>query len=453
MTWVAVMCAALGGGDPQDAALTETRFHRVHLVNGNFVDGHLLKSTSAGVLLRVKDGEMTVRNDMIARDGKGQYQIEIVKLRSVSDKPALLARPMWETPLNAATFEPKPLWETPLGESALRVGPPSRREAVQNGAPKVARTVPPSVTVEVAREIDRILEAFQKTPKDQVQPLMKEFLPYNEEGMIYLAANLESLDDATLQFAGTVLSFMRRARSVPVLIERLQSSRPEVRAQAAKALGGVADPSSWRALVRLCLDPAPEVRLLALTALVPIAERDAIRPVSDLCLDPDPAVRQKASWAVLDIGRRQSAVPEALQAMGDVLRRAKDPLKPEMITALGKTGEPDAVNYVTGYLLDREPAVRAATVLALATLGGNPAQEAIFQRLDAETDLWAKVQLATGARKLRIRKAIGPLIGWLSDREAYLRDVARDTLRDLSGQDFGTDQDKWSAWWKEAQYR
>src|SRR6185436_5678046 len=64
----------------QDSDVDGLRFHRVHLTNGNFIDGQLVKETAASVLLRLRSGEMTIRRDMIDR-------VEFVKMRDRNQVP------------------------------------------------------------------------------------------------------------------------------------------------------------------------------------------------------------------------------------------------------------------------------------------------------------------------------------------------------------------------------
>jgi len=53
----------------------ETRFHRVHLRNGNTIDGQLVNEGKSAVVLKLKAGEMQIRKDMIDR-------VEMVRMRS-----------------------------------------------------------------------------------------------------------------------------------------------------------------------------------------------------------------------------------------------------------------------------------------------------------------------------------------------------------------------------------
>jgi hypothetical protein len=62
----------------QDQGWTETRFHRVHLRNGNFVDGHLLANEPEAVTLRVKTGELEISRDLVLK-------VEHMRIRSFEE--------------------------------------------------------------------------------------------------------------------------------------------------------------------------------------------------------------------------------------------------------------------------------------------------------------------------------------------------------------------------------
>src|SRR5262245_25732182 len=71
--------------DSSDA--TELRFHRVHLINGNFIDGQLIKDSPQQVLLQIKAGEMAIRRDLIDR-------VEFVKMRDRWTPPIQTSTPV-----------------------------------------------------------------------------------------------------------------------------------------------------------------------------------------------------------------------------------------------------------------------------------------------------------------------------------------------------------------------
>jgi hypothetical protein len=67
----------------RDIVWTETRFHRIHLHNGNVVDGQLVEEDARSVTLSLPVGRMLIRRDQIDR-------VEQVMMRTVTDKPRIL---------------------------------------------------------------------------------------------------------------------------------------------------------------------------------------------------------------------------------------------------------------------------------------------------------------------------------------------------------------------------
>ena len=83
-----ILAAALAQGSLGDAQeiTAEVTFTRVHLVNGNFIDGELVSNAANEVVLKLKFGEITIRRDRIARDVDGKFRVELVKMRSLTEK-------------------------------------------------------------------------------------------------------------------------------------------------------------------------------------------------------------------------------------------------------------------------------------------------------------------------------------------------------------------------------
>src|SRR5579863_3100343 len=80
-----VLLAAVGAAaaQQQEPNWVDVRFYRVHLHNGNVVDGQLVKQTDKEVVLLIQGGEIHFRNDVIER-------LELVKMRSLTEKPLLV---------------------------------------------------------------------------------------------------------------------------------------------------------------------------------------------------------------------------------------------------------------------------------------------------------------------------------------------------------------------------
>jgi len=49
------------------------------------------------------------------------------------------------------------------------------------------------------------------------------------------------------------------------------------------------------------------------------------------------------------------------------------------------------------------------------------------------------------------KRAVLPLINTLKSRWWHIRNLAAESLKRLTGQDFGTDYDEWLKWWRNHQ--
>src|SRR6185503_11564542 len=68
----------------QDADQFQTiRFHRVHLRNGNVIDGNLVALTDNMATLKLSSGEMSIKRGMIEK-------IEYIKMRSLLERPPVV---------------------------------------------------------------------------------------------------------------------------------------------------------------------------------------------------------------------------------------------------------------------------------------------------------------------------------------------------------------------------
>src|SRR6266498_3822034 len=90
-TIVAALALTVGGAalQAQDGQWVETRFNRVFLRNGNFIDGHLIGETNQSVRMKLITGEMTIRKDTIELDSIGRPRVELIKMRSYQELPKL----------------------------------------------------------------------------------------------------------------------------------------------------------------------------------------------------------------------------------------------------------------------------------------------------------------------------------------------------------------------------
>lgn len=389
----------------QEPEWVEVRFHRVHLLNGNFIDGQLLKDTPGQVLLKIKSGEMGIRRDQIDF-------VEYIKMRSLNERPVVRPPP------------------TNPGTSAL---------------PRVKGT---SVNTpeEIRQKVDAILAKLRSTPQGRKQFPVEEMIDLGTEGAVYLATRLTDLTIELQSLVASALGTLKVPQTVPILEPLLGDPTPKLRAVAAVALGLMGDEGKVRYLRPLLRDPDAEVRSTVLGMLAGIEEKDWFDPVSALCGDPDPTVRSRAMGVSARLAVKHSLQETYLGILADQLRRGGPDIRVDMAGAIGSLGRREGWSQLTPLLGDSDPKVRAASAMALLALAAPDSGPDILAQLPREQDRMTRLYLAGTAQKLKLRPAVVPLIDWLSDPDEEIRKAAGTALLNLTGQTFGQDRDKWGKW-------
>ncbi len=140
----------------------------------------------------------------------------------------------------------------------------------------------------------------------------------------------------------------------------LRSGVPDVRAQAARALGLRRVRTSVDAMTALLVDPVPAVRLQAVIGLGRIADPSSVAPLLPLLTDPDRTLAFSTRQALRRIGD--------WDAVGSGSKGADAVLRSSILAAAESVYEADAVALLRKTALDgdRDPAERALAVADLA---------------------------------------------------------------------------------------
>jgi HEAT repeat protein len=299
---------------------------------------------------------------------------------------------------------------------------------------------------EVKNRIDEILKKFHESTAESKSLSVKEIAATGEEGSAYLASLLPSLDQNTRMHAASVLAELKHRKCIPVLEKLLAHEEGGVRAAAAGALSGMGDAQKIRYLKPLLRDRDPGVRKAVVGMLGRVEEKDWLEVMVDLLGDKDRDVRSQA----LTIGGRLAATHkmqgEYLRMLTAALGRLDGPQKADVVAGIASFAKGETWSILTPLLRDGDPSVRSATALALMNLGVTQSGPDIVAALRSERDRLTRVYLAGAAQKLRLANAVEPLVGWLSDSDKEIARVAATSLRAITGQDFGSDLNKWNAW-------
>ncbi len=397
----------------QDAD-SDLRFYRVHLRNGNVIDGELVRDTANEVLLRLKVGEMTIRRDQIEK-------VEFVKMKSQDTK---------------ALYRPDPRKEPPKE-------PP--KEPVKDSA-RIA--IIDKVNPEVKKKVDLMVWKLRTAPGDEKSFPHQELIALGDDAALYLAARIPDMDPKLQPAISSALINLKNVKILPILEMLLNHDAASIRAVAVTVavmiVDGEAEKNRFiRPLVR---DRDQSVRGTVMGLLSNTEDVEWFDAVGELCGDPNKDIRNRALNIVNRIAQKHNLQEKYLHLLAQNVQNRDDGVRADIATAIGSTGKAENWKLVAPMLADIDPKVRAASAQALIALGAPEAGPDLVGMANRERDRWARICVAGAVQKFRLQKAIESIIDWLGDSDEEVKKVAAETLKLLTGENHGADRDKWSAW-------
>lgn len=403
---VAVLAFAVPAWAQQEG-WAETRFHRITLRNGNFIDGTVISDKPNEVTLLLKAGEMNIRRDQIEK-------VELIKMRTWNEKPIIISTPKAASVPKAETSKP------PVGTSVQAV-------------------------VETRRKVEALIKKVQMMPGDSKQFPPDEVAALGDDGIDYLVSLLPKMDQLLKTLAAFAIVALKTPKSEAILTDFVASPNAEIRLAAVSASGNLDEAARVKLLKPLAKDADPKVRNTVLGMMRGVEDRDWYEIACELINDQDREVRVSAMG---NAGRLTAKFGEDdyVRALMIALKGSDDQ-KCDAVIAFGGLGKIEQWNVVSPLLGDAEPKVRAAAAQALMTLGALDSGPAIMDQMSREKDKWARIYMAGAIQKIRYAKAVPVLIEWLADPEVEVVNVTEMTLRALTNQDLGRERDKWQAWY------
>jgi hypothetical protein len=389
------------------------RFHRVYLTNGNFIDGQLLKDTPASVLLKLRVGEMTIRRDMIDR-------VEFVKMRD-----------RFQTPVVAAV---KPKAEA------------SPRPEVKSDAPKI--TIDTKTPPEIQRKVDQMVQKLRLSAAQEKVFPREELEALGDQAVTYLASRVPDMDVGMMDVVMQALIAMKTTVPNEILGALLNHDKPAVRSFACSVLGVQSDEMK-KAYVRPMLKDRDErVRLTAVSLLGSVTDSEWLDPVGDLCGDPSRDVRNSAIHTLRRVAQKNDLQDKCLQILVRNLNSSSDAVREDMVAAIAALGIKDSWTFLTRMLNDREAKVRTAAASGLTALAVDESGVEILDAVGRERDGHTRLALIQLVGRLRLMKAMEPMLDWLSDSDESVRKATVALFRVLTGETLGQDREAWANWLK-----
>jgi HEAT repeat protein len=397
--------------------------HRVHLRNGQFLDGRLEQEGDKEVLLRWNPTALVrIRKMEIDR-------IEEIKIRplvQVARKPVI--RP-----------DKTPVIEGPEPTDTSKEKPPIARP--QTDAEKV---------------ITRALA----DPDASWEPMMKELRGLGLEGARSMIAGLPSMDPQRTELVLAALDAMRDVKVEGEIRGLLEAKRPDLRVAGCRLLANRGATGAIRAIVPVLKDGSPVVRSAALSALAILGDESHIETIANLTLDPEASVRERAFRGAEELSVRLKLDNDLVARWLALAGRGPRGSMPEFVTAIGRLTEragegfpkADVEARLVEVLSDRDDPARAAAAHALGSLkGSETAAEAIIRALETERQPKVLMGMCEGLGRLKMVRSIEPLIEVLRSGVPEVRSAAQRALERTTGaQDLGTDPEKWLEWFKES---
>lgn len=157
------------------------------------------------------------------------------------------------------------------------------------------------------------------------------------------------------------------------------------------------------------------VRSDAARALGEIKAPRAVKPLITALKDENPDVRRNAIWALGEIKD-----PRAVKPLGATLMEWEwdRHVRRNAVVALGKIKDPRGVKSIAAALKDKDTDVRR---IAARTLG-----------------------------EFRDLRAVEPLIGSLKDVSYDVTKNAEESLKKITGKNFGRNSAEWQSWWEQS---
>lgn len=405
----ALVCALqVTTSDPR-VEWVETRFDRVHLRNGRFIDGRVVKSTPEAVILRIRTGELSV--DRVDVD-----RVEEIRMKNVREKTAVVAAPE-PAPAPVADARPVAVLKSSSSPAALE-----QVDAV------LARAA-------AAREQDQALIV------DQLHEL-------GDAGAVALAERLPSVPPKLLACAGAFLARERSAAALPALRYHVAGGPSALRREAALALAETARDEAVEDLLPLLRDSDARVRYIGLEAIERAGSLQTLEAVAALGGDPERRVRDKAFAVAFAWAEAHGLRDRLLEALARALDGSTGKARGDVVKALYAASPERGLDLVTKALWDPETEARSAAAVTMRTADAARVGTAVIQRLGDEQDKGVRLILAAAAEELKLDGAVEPLLAWLSDDDEKIQRAAANVLQSLTRRNFGLDAEAWKAWWR-----
>jgi HEAT repeat protein len=209
---------------------------------------------------------------------------------------------------------------------------------------------------------------------------------------------------------------------IDAALRDLEHRDPRVRAQAADALGRVADseiPTALTALVRASDDEHPSVRYAALLSLGELGDPAGANVIIRHLSDDEPLCREASAIALGQLGPGGAESDDrAWSALSSALSSPAPEVRFQAIASLAEIDAARAATVILPLCDDRDGKVRAQAAAALGDSGQRVHADRLARMLDDNADVRHEAALALA--RLGDRRGLPSLLRVLDDRNRAL---------------------------------
>jgi HEAT repeat protein len=131
-----------------------------------------------------------------------------------------------------------------------------------------------------------------------------------------------------------------------------------------------------QAIIKGLQDPNVEVRTAAAQALTQVPDESAVKPLETALIASADADEQEALVKALETIRDAASVKRLSDALTNPQFTWGNGAKAKAVEVIGDIGQRKVIKWLTDYIAsEQEPAVRAAAIRALGTIGAPPKKE------------------------------------------------------------------------------
>ena len=159
---------------------------------------------------------------------------------------------------------------------------------------------------------------------------------------------------------------------------------------------------------------------------------------------PEDRAKELAELAKAADSKTPQQQNQVASELAQEIRSEEDPvMRRHILRTLANYRTPMSLAILTAGLQDQDLEVRRTACLALGRYGGAEASRALTQVANADTEIDVRIAAIRGLGMTHDKLAVAPLVDALVDPYPAVQFRAQQSLREISGRDFGSNVQAW----------